>query len=154
MAGTFYSNGQLTLMLGAGTGYTPGNDFSPFGKNLAAVFANGFIIDIFDSLYAESANFSAGFSIAVSIHGSSPFNVLKRQVAVVCVDFLKTSEIAYRQAASALRLINLGRIGGEGNIVSGRLSAAGAGIREISLIHHDFIGCAFGAGLVLVRTGL
>ena len=96
MASTFYSNGQLTLMLCAGAGNTSGNDLSSLRENFAAVFAYGFIIDVFDSFYAESANFSAGFPITVSIHDSSPFGMLERQIAVVGIDLFKASEIADR----------------------------------------------------------
>ena len=96
MASTLNSYGQLTLMLCAGAGNTSGNDLSSLRENFAAIFANGFIIDVFDSFYAESANFSAGFTITVSIHDSSPFDMLKRQIAVVGIDLFKTSKIADR----------------------------------------------------------
>ena len=64
MPGTLDCYGQLTLMPGAGTGHTAGNDFRPLGKDLAAVFADGLIVDILNFVDAERADFSAGFSAA------------------------------------------------------------------------------------------
>ena len=71
MASALDSDGQLTLMLGAGAGYTAGNDLSSLREDLAAVFADGLVVDGLDFINTESTDFSAGLSATVvSFHGT------------------------------------------------------------------------------------
>src|SRR5699024_5753767 len=69
--GALDSDGQLALMPGAGAGNPSGDDLRSFRQDLAAVFADGLVIDVLDLINTESADFSAGLSAAVvSFHGS------------------------------------------------------------------------------------
>ena len=71
MSGTFDRNSQLTLMFCAGAGDSARNDFRSLRQNLAAVFADGLVIDVLDFINTESADFSAGLSATViSFHES------------------------------------------------------------------------------------
>ena len=75
MASALDSDGQLTLMLGAGAGYTAGNNLSTFGEILAQT-GNVFVVDLLDSIYTESANLSAGLSATGTIISFQGRNLL------------------------------------------------------------------------------
>ena len=58
MAGTLDRDGQLTLMLRAGTGHAARQDLRTFAQE-AAESGNVFIIDVVDLIGAEDTNLSA-----------------------------------------------------------------------------------------------
>jgi len=63
----FDCSGQLTLMFSAGTRDTTGQNFAAFG-NITAQFSNILVIDFFNFINAEAANFSSGSSTSFAFH--------------------------------------------------------------------------------------
>lgn len=63
----FDCSGQLTLMFSAGAGNTTGQNFAAFG-NITAQFSNILVIDFFNFINAEAANFSSGSSTSFAFH--------------------------------------------------------------------------------------
>ena len=64
---TFNSYCEFTLMFSANTGYTARKNFSSFRRETTE-FSRIFVIDFFDMIYAEVANFSSGSSRTISSH--------------------------------------------------------------------------------------
>ena len=58
MTGALDGDGQLTLMLGAGTGHTAGQDLAALG-NVTAKLGDVLVVDVLDLLGAEGADLAA-----------------------------------------------------------------------------------------------
>lgn len=66
MSCTLDRNGQLTLMAGAGAGYTAGDDLSAV-REISSQAGDVLIINIMDFIYAEGTNFLSAFSAAARL---------------------------------------------------------------------------------------
>ena len=63
MTGALYSDGQLSLMTSAGTGYAARNDLCAVGQ-VSSQSRYILVIDVFDFIHAERADFLSALSVA------------------------------------------------------------------------------------------